>query len=96
MVNYYTQSDRCVIFARCEDISQEETMTINIHVEHVFPTHRKPLKPSLIHCSFCGQSQKQVRKIIAGPRVYICDECVKSCVEVLELDDNPDTADREE
>ena len=37
-----------------------------------------------LHCSFCGQGQDQVRKLIAGPRVYICDECVQLCNEILE------------
>ena len=35
-------------------------------------------------CSFCGKSQRQVKKLIAGPGVYICDECVALCVEILE------------
>lgn len=35
-------------------------------------------------CSFCGKTQDQVRKLIAAPRVYICDECVSLSVEVLE------------
>lgn len=34
-------------------------------------------------CSFCGKSQNEVRKIIAGPSVYICDECVELCVEIV-------------
>ena len=33
----------------------------------------------LLKCSFCGKSQKQVRKLIAGPGVYICDECIELC-----------------
>ena len=33
----------------------------------------------LLKCSFCGKSQKQVKKLIAGPGVYICDECVDLC-----------------
>ena len=37
-----------------------------------------------LYCSFCGKSQDQVRKLIAGPRVYICDECVQLCNEILE------------
>ncbi len=37
-----------------------------------------------IHCSFCGKSQREVRKIIAGPTVYICDECVSLCNEIIE------------
>lgn len=38
----------------------------------------------LLKCSFCGKSQKQVRKLIAGPGVYICDECINLCVEIVE------------
>jgi ATP-dependent Clp protease ATP-binding subunit ClpX len=45
---------------------------------------------SHLKCSFCGKSQEQVRKLIAGPGVYICDECVELCNEILdeELMDN--------
>lgn len=39
---------------------------------------------SHLKCSFCGKSQEQVRKLIAGPGVYICDECVELCNEILE------------
>ena len=38
----------------------------------------------LLKCSFCGKSQKQVRKLIAGPHVYICDECIELCNEIIE------------
>ena len=37
-----------------------------------------------VRCSFCGKDQKQVRKMIAGPDVFICEECVDLCVEILE------------
>jgi len=37
-----------------------------------------------LKCSFCGKSQKQVIKLIAGPGVYICDECIELCVEIIE------------
>ena len=44
-----------------------------------------------LKCSFCGKAQDQVRKLIAGPGVYICDECIDLCNEILdeELIDNP-------
>ena len=44
----------------------------------------------LLKCSFCGKSQKQVKKLIAGPGVYICDECIDLCNEIIEeeLSDN--------
>ena len=38
----------------------------------------------LLKCSFCGKSQKQVKKLIAGPGVYICDECIDLCHEIIE------------
>ena len=47
----------------------------------------------LVKCSFCAKSQKQVRKLIAGPSVYICDECINLCNEIIadELGDRPET-----
>jgi ATP-dependent Clp protease ATP-binding subunit ClpX len=39
---------------------------------------------ALLKCSFCGKSQKQVKKLIAGPGVYICDECIDLCNEIIE------------
>jgi len=39
-----------------------------------------------LECSFCGKSQKEVKKLIAGPTVYICDECVGLCNDILEED----------
>ena len=38
----------------------------------------------LLKCSFCGKSQKQVKKLIAGPGVYICDECIELCLEIID------------
>ena len=35
-------------------------------------------------CSFCGKSQRQVKKLIAGPGVYICDECIDLCNDIIE------------
>jgi ATP-dependent Clp protease ATP-binding subunit ClpX len=36
-----------------------------------------------LSCSFCGKSQKEVRKLIAGPTVYICDECIGLCNDII-------------
>lgn len=46
-------------------------------------------KDKLLHCSFCGKSQHEVRKLIAGPSVYVCNECVDLCNEIIreELED---------
>jgi ClpX C4-type zinc finger/Glyoxalase superfamily protein len=38
---------------------------------------------SLLHCSFCGKSQHEVTKLIAGPTVFICDECVGLCTDII-------------
>src|SRR6056300_189982 len=46
----------------------------------------------LLYCSFCGKSQHEVRKLIAGPSVFICDECVELCNDIIreELEDSGD------
>ena len=36
-----------------------------------------------LYCSFCGKSQHEVRKLIAGPSVYVCDECVELCNDII-------------
>jgi ATP-dependent protease ClpP protease subunit len=38
---------------------------------------------STLYCSFCGKSQHEVRKLIAGPTVFICDECVELCNDII-------------
>lgn len=43
----------------------------------------KPSKDKLFYCSFCGKSQREVRKLIAGPSVFICDECVELCNDII-------------
>ena len=47
----------------------------------------------LFKCSFCGKSQKQVKKLIAGPGVYICDECIDLCNEIIEEEFSDSPAD---
>ena len=37
----------------------------------------------LLYCSFCGKSQHEVRKLIAGPSVFVCDECVDLCNDII-------------
>ena len=37
----------------------------------------------LLHCSFCGKNQNEVAKLIAGPSVFICDECVELCMDII-------------
>jgi ATP-dependent Clp protease ATP-binding subunit ClpX len=57
---------------------------------------QKSTDGKILYCSFCGKSQHEVRKLIAGPSVYICDECVELCNDIIreELEDSG-AADRE-
>jgi len=48
-----------------------------------------------LFCSFCGKNQKEVQKLIAGPAVYICDECIHLCSEIMEEEREKDTEDME-
>lgn len=41
-------------------------------------------EPKAVKCSFCGKTQEQVRRLVAGPGVYICDECIELCQEIIE------------
>ena len=41
------------------------------------------LSKDTLYCSFCGKSQHEVRKLIAGPTVFICDECVELCMDII-------------
>lgn len=47
------------------------------------------LKKSTLYCSFCGKSQHEVRKLIAGPTVFICDECIELCNEIIDEEFGP-------
>ena len=40
-------------------------------------------KEDTLQCSFCGKSQNEVQKLIAGPAVFICDECIETCKEII-------------
>lgn len=46
-------------------------------------SQRKSDDSKLLYCSFCGKSQQEVRKLIAGPSVFICDECVELCNDII-------------
>jgi ATP-dependent Clp protease ATP-binding subunit ClpX len=46
-------------------------------------SHGKSDEGKLLYCSFCGKSQHEVRKLIAGPSVFICDECVELCNDII-------------
>src|SRR5512137_1156271 len=50
-----------------------------------------PEKRETLCCSFCGKSQKEVKKLIAGPTVYICDECIGLCNDIIAEEIEKDT-----
>jgi ATP-dependent Clp protease ATP-binding subunit ClpX len=52
----------------------------------------KPSGEKLLYCSFCGKSQHEVRKLIAGPSVFICDECIELCNDIIREETHGDTA----
>lgn len=51
--------------------------------EETTMTETETPEAETVDCSFCNKSQKEVRKLIAGPGVYICDECVSLCAEII-------------
>jgi ATP-dependent Clp protease ATP-binding subunit ClpX len=51
----------------------------------------KPAGEKLLYCSFCGKSQHEVRKLIAGPSVFICDECIELCNDIIREETHGDT-----
>jgi len=52
----------------------------------------KPSGEKLLYCSFCGKSQHEVRKLIAGPSVFICDECIELCNDIIREETHGDSA----
>nr|MBP8198025.1 ATP-dependent Clp protease ATP-binding subunit ClpX [Chromatiaceae bacterium] len=55
-------------------------------------SQRKSEDSKLLYCSFCGKSQAEVRKLIAGPSVFICDECVELCNDIIREEVEGETA----
>jgi ClpX C4-type zinc finger len=51
-------------------------------------TQNDPTPPKTLYCSFCGESQYEVKKLIAGPEVFICDERIDLCTGIVEPDDD--------
>jgi len=49
-----------------------------------------------LFCSFCGKNQKEVTKLIAGPAVYICDECIQLCSEIIDEESEKATGETEQ
>ena len=61
----------------------EEDLEIPSFLRNQKEDYDKKDKSSVCYCSFCGNSQHKVKKLIAGPTVFICDECVDLCVDII-------------
>lgn len=48
-----------------------------------YKKHVPSNESNMLHCSFCGKSQREVKTLIAGPNIYVCDECVSLCNEII-------------
>jgi hypothetical protein len=46
--------------------------------------HQGPTLPAVLYCSFCGKTQHEVKSLVAGPHVFICDECIDVCVDIID------------
>lgn len=68
---------------RLEGRLNGEVLAKEREVEKIDPHFVEDLKGTGIRCSFCGKYQSKVERLIAGPNVYICNECVDLCDEIL-------------
>jgi ClpX C4-type zinc finger len=50
-----------------------------------------PQQKDTLYCTFCGKTQHEVRKLIAGPTVFICDECIELCMDIIREEDQRDS-----
>ena len=68
-------------------MSDAGTRSVPFALVRLFRRHRDPVRDAaVLRCSFCSKANHVVKKIIGGPGVYICDECVWSCVDILNED----------
>ena len=58
---------------------------------NLFRKKEPPPTPGELRCSFCNKGQRYVKRLVAGPNVYICDECVEICVDVINHPPEPFT-----
>src|SRR5450631_3723190 len=70
--------------------------SLQVHIRGPAPrgglTLSRKEHPTNLSCSFCGKGQREVRKLIAGPTVYICDECIRLCNDIIAEDSERDDA----
>jgi ATP-dependent Clp protease ATP-binding subunit ClpX len=76
------------VVRRAIDFHEDQTHTFHFHGGH--PVMRRG--EDMLRCSFCGKSQNEVKKLIAGPTVYICNECIDICIEIISDDAQQEAA----
>ena len=59
------------------------TKLLEIYINNIDSVMTEKNNKNILYCSFCGKSQHEVRKLIAGPTVFICDECVELCMDII-------------
>jgi len=78
-----SHSEALELIARTFGYDNWNILSAKIEAAERSPVAAKPDVPQPLRCSFCGKSQHDVRKLIAGPGVYVCDACVEVCLDVI-------------
>src|SRR5882724_4414713 len=78
-----THSESLELIAKAFGYDNWNILSAKIDAPRSSPQDRPP-QEKLLYCSFCGKNQHEVHKLIAGPAVYICDECVDLCVDIVD------------
>ena len=75
-----------VAVARARDVRRSASKSM---------TEKRKPDPAVLRCSFCNKAQEEVRKLIAGPAAFICNECVEVCLDIVATDSTPDSSPRD-
>jgi hypothetical protein len=78
-----THSESLELIAKAFGYDNWNILSAKIEAAERASVAQEPKAPQPLRCSFCGKSQHDVRKLIAGPGAYICDECVELCLDVI-------------
>jgi ClpX C4-type zinc finger/Glyoxalase superfamily protein len=78
-----THSESLELIAKAFGYDNWNILSARIDAQRSGAQNRTP-EAKLLYCSFCGKNQEEVHKLVAGPAVYICDECVDLCVDIVD------------
>lgn len=82
-----THSESLELIAKVFGFANWNILSAKIDAAQPVADAREPARPKTLNCIFCGKSQHEVRKLIAGPSAYICDKCVELCVGIIGEED---------